>query len=64
MPQLFCRAIAGTGDRCHLVPDSDRVKNFDRSVACTLRLYNQKGIHFRPQTRLALVNVKAMIPIL
>lgn len=38
-----------------------RVKNFDRSIEGTLHLYNLKGIHFKPQTRLALADVKVII---
>ena len=37
------------------------VKNFDRSIEGTLHLYNLKGIHFKPQTRLALADVKVML---
>jgi GLTT repeat (6 copies) len=39
------------------------VKNFDRSIEGTLRLYNLKGFHFKPQTRLALADVKIMLSI-
>ena len=44
-------------------PIAAGVKNFDRSIEGTLRLYNLEGLHFKPQTRLALADVKVTLSI-